>query len=252
MSSLVRLYPRAWRDRYETEFRGVLQARPPTTRDRVDIVRGAIDARLHGEIPGSPRLRSPIARLERLAGGASLVAGLGLTAWTGLLVRDFRGWDGAEPATAGLIAALGVISLLALAAAHALLGLAGSGRMRPFGPIAASISVACFGITAFGGGTTLAYATVASMALAVAMAGRSIPVWVAIAWIASSVTMIAAMFGFLGSDGTNLALLPLLVPYSLVWILIGVIVTVRGLPASSQATAMVPDAASDVGEPPAA
>ena len=252
MSALVRLYPRAWRDRYETEFRGLLQARPPTPRDRLDIVRGAFDARLHGEVPGSPRLRSPIARTERLAGGASLVAGLGLTAWTSLIVRDFRGWDGEEPATAGLIAALGVISLLALAAAHALLGLAGSGRMRPFGPIAASIAVACFGITAFGGGATLAYAAAASMALAVAMAGRSIPVWVAIGWIASSVTMITAMLGFVGSDGTNLALLPLLVPYGVVWILIGLIVTVRGLPVSSEATVIATDAASDVGRPPAA
>ena len=200
MSALVRLYPRAWRDRYETEFRGLLRpGRRPrgSPRHRPRRLR-CPPAR---KVPGSPRLRSPIARTERLAGGASLVAGLGLTAWTSLIVRDFRGWDGEEPATAGLIAALGVISLLALAAAHALLGLAGSGRMRPFGPIAASIAVACFRVSAFGGGATLAYAAAASMALAVAMAGRSIPVWVAIGWIASSVTMITAMLGLSAAMG---------------------------------------------------
>jgi hypothetical protein len=252
MSSLVRLYPRAWRDRYETEFRGLLQARPPTAGDRLDIVRGAIDARLHGEIPGSPRLRSPIGRLERLSGAAALVAGLSLTAWIGLILRDFRGWDREEPAAAALIGALAAISLLALAAAHALFGLAGSARMRPFGPIAASIAVACFAITVFGGGVTLAYAIVASMALAAAMGGRSIPVGVAIAWIVSSLTMIAAMLGFVGSDGTNLGLLPFLVPFGLVWMLIGLIVTIRGLPTTATATAITSDAPPDARQPPAA
>jgi hypothetical protein len=29
------------------EFRGILEARPPSGRDRLDIVRGAVDARLH-------------------------------------------------------------------------------------------------------------------------------------------------------------------------------------------------------------
>jgi len=44
---LLNLYPRAWRERYEDEFIALLEARPPDARDRVDIIRGAIDARLH-------------------------------------------------------------------------------------------------------------------------------------------------------------------------------------------------------------
>ena len=47
MSALVRLYPRTWRDRYESEFLHVLESRPPSPRDRLDIVRGALDAGLH-------------------------------------------------------------------------------------------------------------------------------------------------------------------------------------------------------------
>jgi hypothetical protein len=47
MSRLVVLYPRSWRERYEDEFLALLSERPPDPLDRVDIVRGAIDARLH-------------------------------------------------------------------------------------------------------------------------------------------------------------------------------------------------------------
>ena len=52
MSALVRLYPRSWRERYEIEFLAVLASRPPSVGDRVDIVRGAMDARLHPELSG--------------------------------------------------------------------------------------------------------------------------------------------------------------------------------------------------------
>ena len=50
MSALVRLYPRAWRERYEAEFLELLEARPPTLGDRFDILRGALDARLHPQV----------------------------------------------------------------------------------------------------------------------------------------------------------------------------------------------------------
>ena len=42
---LLRLYPETWRSRYGAEFADLLAARPPSRRDRLDIVRGAIDAR---------------------------------------------------------------------------------------------------------------------------------------------------------------------------------------------------------------
>ena len=50
MTALVRLYPRAWRERYEAEFLDLLEARPPTLGDRFDILRGALDARLHPQV----------------------------------------------------------------------------------------------------------------------------------------------------------------------------------------------------------
>jgi len=50
VSALIRLYPREWRDRYEDEFLALLEARPPTIGDRLDIVRAALDARLHPQV----------------------------------------------------------------------------------------------------------------------------------------------------------------------------------------------------------
>jgi hypothetical protein len=50
VSALIRLYPRAWRERYEDEFLALLEARPPTIGDRLDIVRAALDARMHPQV----------------------------------------------------------------------------------------------------------------------------------------------------------------------------------------------------------
>ena len=56
MSRLTALYPTTWRERYEDEFDAVLTARPPSVGERVDIVRGALDAHLHPQIPGPVRI----------------------------------------------------------------------------------------------------------------------------------------------------------------------------------------------------
>ncbi len=56
MSRLVSLYPIDWRARYEEEFRILLAERPPSARDRIDIVRGAVDARLHPQSTAPGRI----------------------------------------------------------------------------------------------------------------------------------------------------------------------------------------------------
>jgi hypothetical protein len=44
---LLRLYPRAWRARYEEEMRHMLAEEPRTVRLMVDLLAGAVDARLN-------------------------------------------------------------------------------------------------------------------------------------------------------------------------------------------------------------
>ena len=64
MSRLLRLYPADWRERYEEEMQELLEHAPPTRRDRLDLVRGALDARLHHSGP------SRLAAVAALSGGA--------------------------------------------------------------------------------------------------------------------------------------------------------------------------------------
>lgn len=49
-SALLRLYPRAWRERYGSEMRELLVAQKPTLRTFADLVAGAIDARWNPQL----------------------------------------------------------------------------------------------------------------------------------------------------------------------------------------------------------
>jgi hypothetical protein len=57
MSKLIGLYPSGWRQRYGDELEAILVARPPTVRDRIDLARGALDARFHPQVEGPTRIR---------------------------------------------------------------------------------------------------------------------------------------------------------------------------------------------------
>jgi hypothetical protein len=80
---LLRLYPRAWRDRYEEEFLALLEACPLSLWTIWDVFVWAIDARMHFE-PVTGRMMSPMNRLRTTtiivfcAYLGVVVAGLGL------------------------------------------------------------------------------------------------------------------------------------------------------------------------------
>jgi len=119
MSRLAALYPAAWRDRYEAEFLALLQERPPDLGDRIDIVRGAIDERMHPQVPGSPKapVEAPsIGRWSLVAGWTTLLGSglfyLGIALWaTGPIVVN--GGDAYRDGSAALpfifLAMLGLV-----------------------------------------------------------------------------------------------------------------------------------------------
>lgn len=53
-TSLLRLYPRAWRERYGDEFLALVGDSPISTQQTIDIVFGAVDAHLSGEARQRP------------------------------------------------------------------------------------------------------------------------------------------------------------------------------------------------------
>jgi hypothetical protein len=65
---IVALYPRAWRARYGEEFEALLEAGSLGLRDRVDLLRGALDAHLH------PALPSPLPVVAALTASAFVTA----------------------------------------------------------------------------------------------------------------------------------------------------------------------------------
>ena len=52
---LLRLYPRGWRDRYGDEFLELAGGQPLTVQQVIDIISGAIDARLSGDVQHATR-----------------------------------------------------------------------------------------------------------------------------------------------------------------------------------------------------
>ena len=87
MSRLIALYPRAWRDRYEDEFLGLIADRPPTIADRFDIVRGALDARLHPQVRTTRDAPPPVPDSDiRYARRLGFAAIIGAAFWPAALV----------------------------------------------------------------------------------------------------------------------------------------------------------------------
>lgn len=110
MSRLVALYPAAWRDRYEDEFQAVLAARPPTISERVDIVRGAVDARLRPQLPGPQRIRDAFG-LGPLAGFAFLALAVFLMANGPVQTDEYGTYRDGGAALFPFVLAFGLLSV---------------------------------------------------------------------------------------------------------------------------------------------
>ena len=63
---LLRLYPPAWRARYEEEMLALLEEHRLSLRSRIDLLRGALDAQLHLRSPVMSRNRRPSLRWSLL------------------------------------------------------------------------------------------------------------------------------------------------------------------------------------------
>lgn len=142
MTRLLLLYPRPWRDRHGDEMDALLAARAPDLRDRLDLVRGALDAHLHPELvpgPDGSFGNRPDAALRRL--GVATMAGalLWVLAWTlagtGPMVTDEHGTyrDGG----AAMLPFLASLWLLVAGIAGHLGGLPGDAQLARIGAIIA-------------------------------------------------------------------------------------------------------------------
>jgi len=79
-SALIRLYPRAWRQRYGDEMRELLASQKPTFRTFADLAAGAIDARFNPQ-------QVPAALPGRIEGATTMMKAL-RCAPAGVTVQD--------------------------------------------------------------------------------------------------------------------------------------------------------------------
>jgi hypothetical protein len=222
MSRLVRLYPRAWRDRYEDEFLSLLAERPPTLGDVLDTVRGAVDAHINPQSDVDPAPWT-----HRVPGLLALSAGaLWSAVFVGFVFWQETGWDLAILIPISVL--LMFISLPGdymaahgrqIAVAIGVVGLCIVVANLPWSYFTAAVAIAGY-LIAFGGMLTLA-----AIRAEVGVRGR---------WILLTLTILVplavslpAMLGLVKFTEDQMWIL---LPYGLAWALIGVRLAVRGSP----------------------
>jgi hypothetical protein len=207
MSGLIRLYPRDWRDRYETEFRGILSERRPTVSERFDIVRGALDAHLHPQVRRSvdPAALLPVPeediRLARRLGIAAVIGGAFWPAAWGVASIGPIQYDGAgayRDGSAAMPLLLIAVALLAAGLLGQLIRLPSEARLARGSATLAIPFLALFALAPW----VAAYGLVAiGLLIVLAAAGWRSGVWP----LAASLTVAAACVGVVAIAAYSLA-----------------------------------------------
>lgn len=108
---LLRLYPGAWRRRYAPEVAALLVDAPPDWRDRIDLLRGALDAHLHPISPAAwPVYAAAVGGIAWTFAGALALGQPAPLDWPGYLAETLPLLAGAAPLLA--LAAIGASTRL--------------------------------------------------------------------------------------------------------------------------------------------
>ncbi len=235
MSRLIRLYPRAWRDRYGDEVAHLIHERPPTLADRIDLVRGALDAQLHPHVlVGEPE---PGPWTHRIPGLLALAAGAALAAGTlGIAFGTSSGGGAADSLVGGAV----MLMLISLPGDY----LGSFGRRIGIGLVFVFVSV--FAAPATGWWPPVVAVaiiaelvavsgllTMAAIRAGIGRTGRWVLIAMSVGLPIAAVVAHAALHLVTGqtvvADGAPIAALVLL-PYGLAWLLVGLRMAVRGSP----------------------
>lgn len=223
MTRLIALYPRAWRDRYEIEFRALMAERPPDPLDRIDLVRGALDARLNPHLVSTSSGDSAPPRSAHLGGVLAVVGGV-LWAVAGIafnsaLYNPRLGYKESDSAIAIAIAGALVTGLAALVVSRSLPGrhvlLSISAIAVLLGALAMPLP---WPVVLLGFMTTI----VGTLMFGLVATARIGPTGV----LLGGAALLALMFNT--EDDRALYLVPL----GAAWALLGIVLAVRGTPAT--------------------
>jgi hypothetical protein len=258
MSRLVRLYPGRWRERYEAEFLQLIEDRPPSLAGQLDIIRGALDARLHPQVVDAAP--EPMPWTHRLPGLLSLLAGSSLC--LGVLGIAFG--PGPDWGAAGTF--LGVAPMLMLVSLPGdYLGRQGRRVPVALGLFAGSVVTANllgWGVpasviwTVATLGAICGILATAALRAGIAPRGR----WIAILGgvllpmlLVAGITLVRETTGVTLVDVTASTTASFGLPYGLAWLIVGLRMTVRGSPTiidpPIDTSAVAPSGAAEVTVP---
>jgi hypothetical protein len=220
MMDLVRLYPVAWRARYEAEFRLLLEERPPNVVDRLDIIRGAVDARIHPQVtPGRLEPENRTAGSRR----AGALAALGGLFWAiaslGFYGAPYVGDLGYKDS--GAVVLLGVTAAVLTGSAAVMVTHRVGDRSVLLWASAAAIPLGGIGLALPWPVLLLGFFSIVLGTLVFGLFGAS---RIAPAYILVGVGALLAL-GFNTEDDRAL----LLVPLGIAWMIVGAL-TIRGAP----------------------
>jgi hypothetical protein len=203
MSAILRLYPRAWRARYGDELAALLEEQPATLFDSLDLIRGALDARLHPQVPGTdvtPEQETPM-NIRRLGAVAAIGGIVWLIAIVSTLVLplDVEGNRDTSIATLGLAFAIGLTGI----ALGELGSRRGSTSSATTGHLVAVVSVVLGGLL-LGGWPLLiipliGFPIVGFLAAVRGARNEAMPGWLAVVFGVAAIASIAGTFG-VGTD----------------------------------------------------
>lgn len=221
MTALLRLYPRAWRERYGDELGALLEDQPATLLDRIDLIRGAVDARLHPQVPGHDIAPEQEIPMDRKVLG--ILAAIGGTIWLVGVASMFvlpMGSDGYRQAELAFLSFAAAVVLIGVP-----LGLLGtdpsSSQSRTTGFVVVAISIVLgvvalmpwpIFVAAFYG-----FPIVAVLAAARGSRNGTLPGWIVLAFFLGVIGLAGgsvggvetdlglAMFSFFGVAGLLLA-----------------------------------------------
>jgi hypothetical protein len=231
MTRLVRLYPRAWRERYEAEFLGLLAERPPSTRDTFDTLRGAIDAHLHPQLAGAEI--EPMLWTHRIPGALALAGGL---VWSSMIVALVVGSAPAAQMWSPMMWGL-MLMFLSLPGDY----LAAHGRRIAIGLVLIAGSVTSANVIGWSAVVIVAGSSVVLIVLGgmLSLAAIRAGIGPRMRWLLLLLTVVVQVaavisFGLLqifpDEGSARFAIAAVVAPYALAWVLLGLRMAIRGAP----------------------
>ncbi len=223
--SLLRLYPAAWRARYGDEFAELLASRPPRLSDQLDILLGALDARINPQLGAAPASELALPG-DRSVRGLTIVAGVLLTAWAAIGVSQVGRWD--SPMAAGQQALLnvawvaGLVGSILITIALLRIALRFDQSIGSAGAVGAVLTGSGLLFSSFGAGIVrLAALGLGTALLARRLHGRLLGTVPVAVLAGTTAALIAAMLWFAGTGGQDVGILWIGLSYGPAWVLVG-------------------------------